>query len=181
MGENRFPQLLRNPKLDGWLRIGGRRRLVRRLEQHSRGRIRFRCRCGSSFPVFDCDPNSERFGRWQRPKFQVRHLRPCRRLERFEPLKAVGGVTPVLNADLRGQKPMRRLIGFCSPTLAEQIGVCQRVSQRFKIRSCQTLWVPRQSRGFTNVIMMQAFWESVSHGFPGPSTDRCLRAKPEDF
>jgi hypothetical protein len=34
------------------------------------------------------------------------------RLERFEPLKAFGGVTPVLNADLRGQKPMRR---FRSP------------------------------------------------------------------
>jgi hypothetical protein len=42
-------------------------------------------------------------------------------LERFEPLKAVGGVSPVLNADLRGQKP----------TLAEQIGVCQRFYQRF--------------------------------------------------
>jgi hypothetical protein len=51
-------------------------------------------------------------------------------LERFEPLKAVGGVAPVLNADLRGQKPMRRLIRFCSPTLAEQIGVYQRFFQR---------------------------------------------------
>jgi hypothetical protein len=88
----------------------------------------------------------------------VRCLRQSRRLEGFEPLKAVGGVTPVLNADLRGQKPMRRfrspqgparrrklhrkrLIGFCSPTLAEQIGSSAfiSVSQRFKIRSCQTL------------------------------------------
>jgi hypothetical protein len=41
------------------------------------------------------------------------------RLERFEPLKAAGGVAPVLNADLRGQKPTR----------AEQIGVCQRFYQ----------------------------------------------------
>jgi hypothetical protein len=39
----------------------------------------------------------------------------------FEPLKAVGGVTPVLNADLRGQKPI----------LAEQIGVGQRFYERF--------------------------------------------------
>jgi hypothetical protein len=31
----------------------------------------------------------------------VRYLRQSRRLERFEPLKAVGGVTTVLNADLR--------------------------------------------------------------------------------
>ncbi len=38
----------------------------------------------------------------------VRHLRQSRRLERLEPLKAVGLVTLVLNADLRGQKPMRR-------------------------------------------------------------------------
>jgi hypothetical protein len=38
----------------------------------------------------------------------------------LEPLKAVGGVTLVLNADLGGQKP----------TLAEQIGVCQRFCQR---------------------------------------------------
>jgi hypothetical protein len=52
---------------------------------------------------------------------KVRYLRQSRRLERFEPLKAVGGVTPVLNADLRGQKPI----------LAEQIGICQRFYQRF--------------------------------------------------
>ncbi len=38
----------------------------------------------------------------------------------MDPLKAVGLVTPVLNADLRGQKP----------TLAEQIGVCQRFCPR---------------------------------------------------
>jgi len=29
MGQNRFPKLPRNPKLDGWLRIGGRKRFVR--------------------------------------------------------------------------------------------------------------------------------------------------------
>ncbi len=51
----------------------------------------------------------------------VRYLRQSRRLERLEPLKAVGLVTPVLNADLRGQKP----------TLAEQIGVCRLFYQRF--------------------------------------------------
>jgi len=39
------------------------------------------------------------------------------RLERFEPLKAVGGVTPVLNADLRGQKPMRRFRSPQGPAL----------------------------------------------------------------
>jgi hypothetical protein len=52
---------------------------------------------------------------------KVRHLWQSLRLERFEPPKAVGGDMPVLNADLRGQKPI----------LAEQIGVCQRFSQRF--------------------------------------------------
>ena len=51
----------------------------------------------------------------------VRHLRQSRSLERLESLNAVGGVTLVLNADLRGQKP----------TLAEQIGVCLRFYQRF--------------------------------------------------
>jgi hypothetical protein len=50
----------------------------------------------------------------------VRYLRQSRRLERFEPLKAVGLVTPVLNADLRGQKP----------TLAEQI--CHRRFSAFQ-------------------------------------------------
>ena len=53
------------------------------------------------------------------------------RLERFDPLKAVGGVAPVLNADLRGQKPMKRFIGICPQTLAEQFCVCQRFYQRF--------------------------------------------------
>jgi hypothetical protein len=64
-------------------------------------------------------------------KCGVRHYRQSRRLEGFEPLKAVGGVTPVLNDDLRRQKP----------TLAEQIGSSAfiSVSQRFKIRNCQTL------------------------------------------
>jgi hypothetical protein len=46
---------------------------------------------------------------------------PAKPEARFEPLKAVGGVTPVLNADLRGQKP----------TLAEQLGVGQRFYRRF--------------------------------------------------
>ena len=36
---------------------------------------------------------------------------------RFEPLKAVGGVTPALNADLRGQKPMRRFRSPQGPAL----------------------------------------------------------------
>ncbi len=47
----------------------------------------------------------------------VRHLRQSRRLERFEPLEAVGGVAPVLNADLRGQKPMRRFRSPQGPAL----------------------------------------------------------------
>ncbi len=47
----------------------------------------------------------------------VRYLRQSRRLERFEPLKAVGLVTPVLNADLRGQKPMRRFRSPQGPAL----------------------------------------------------------------
>jgi hypothetical protein len=47
----------------------------------------------------------------------VRCLRQSRKLERFEPLKAVGGVTPVLNADLRGQKPMRRFRSPQGPAL----------------------------------------------------------------
>jgi hypothetical protein len=44
-------------------------------------------------------------------------LRQSRRLERLEPLKAVGLVTPVLNADLRGQKPMRRFRSPQGPAL----------------------------------------------------------------
>jgi hypothetical protein len=44
-----------------------------------------------------------------------------RRLEKLEPLKAVGGVPPILNADLRGQKPMK---------VAEGIRVRQRFCQR---------------------------------------------------
>ncbi len=44
-------------------------------------------------------------------------VRILSRLERFEPLKAVGGVTPVSNADSRGQKPMRRFRSPQGPAL----------------------------------------------------------------
>jgi hypothetical protein len=47
----------------------------------------------------------------------IRYLRQSRRIERFEPLKAVGGVAPVWNADLRGQKPMRRFQSPQGPAL----------------------------------------------------------------
>jgi hypothetical protein len=75
----------------------------------------------------------------------VRYLRQSRRLERLEPLKAVGGVTPGLNADLRGQKPMRR---FPSPPNKSMfVSAFISVSQCFKIRSCQTLKLPGRARG----------------------------------
>jgi hypothetical protein len=41
--------------------------------------------------------------------------------------------------DLNRSKRLDELRRSCSLTLAEQIGVCQRFYQRFKIRSCQTL------------------------------------------
>ncbi len=42
---------------------------------------------------------------------------PAKPEARFEPPKAVGGVTPVLNADLRGQKLMRRFRSPQGPAL----------------------------------------------------------------
>ncbi len=39
-----------------------------------------------------------------------------------------------------------------SPNKSAFVSAFISVSQRFKIRNCQTLWVSRQSRGFTNVM-----------------------------
>ncbi len=65
--------------------------------------------------------------------------------EKFERLKAVGGATPFLNADSRGQKP----------THAEQIGVCRRFYQRFSAFQNAELsnsLIARQNREFANAI-----------------------------
>jgi hypothetical protein len=88
-----------------------------------------------------------------------------RRLERFEPLKAVGGVTPVLNADLRGQKPMRR---FRSPQ-----GPALRAGQF----SAAALWQApcgKEMKGMRN----RAFASGPPQKTPSEAPHRLLLADP---
>ncbi len=99
------------------------------------------------------------------PRTEVRHLRQSRRLERFEPLKAVGGVMPVLNADLRGQKPMRR---FRSP-----LGPALRAGQF----SAAALWKApcgKQMKGMRN----RAFATVPPQKTPSEAPHRLLLADP---
>ena len=87
------------------------------------------------------------------------------RLERFEPLKAVGGVTPVLNADLRGQKPMRR---FRSPQ-----GAALRAGQF----SAAALWQApcgKEMKGMRN----RAFATVPPQKTPSEAPHRLLLADP---